>query len=145
MANLQHGTQEQNRAWKRANPEKVRTSKRKYYISHRPQFYAYVKANQDRYHAYSKAWRERNPHKVALYRANRRAAKLRATPRWLTEDHWALIDMKYQLASYLTAQTGMPWEVDHIFPLQGKEACGLHVPWNMRVVPRFENRAKINR
>ena len=36
------------------------------------------------------------------------------------------------------------WEVDHIQPILGKDVSGLHVPWNLRVITRDENRKKSN-
>lgn len=85
--------------------------------------------------------RIRNQSKDAKYKA----AKLHAIPKWLTKNDWCLIDMKYALAIYLTDTTGIQWEVDHIIPLQGKNVSGLHVPWNLRVIPARENEAKGNR
>jgi hypothetical protein len=34
------------------------------------------------------------------------------------------------------------YEVDHIIPLHGANVCGLHVPWNLKVVFKAVNRAK---
>lgn len=74
--------------------------------------------------------------------AARRAAKLNATPRWLSGDDIKAIDQMYEKASAMTAATGIPHEVDHVVPLMGRDVRGLHVPWNLQVIPAYQNRAK---
>lgn len=51
----------------------------------------------------------------------------------------------YAEAARITAETGVVHEVDHIWPLAGRDACGLHVPWNLRVITAVENRTKGNK
>jgi hypothetical protein len=68
-----------------------------------------------------------------------------ATPGWLTEEQREAIRNVYRLADKLTKVTGITHSVDHIWPLKGKNSCGLHVPWNLRVIPRDENGRKGNR
>lgn len=62
-----------------------------------------------------------------------------ATPSWADHDAMELL---YIEARGLTATTGIKHEVDHIIPLQGKKVCGLHVPWNLRVITKAANARK---
>lgn len=75
-------------------------------------------------------------------RARSRAAKLNATPSWLSTQDNEQIAAIYKLARTLSDQTGIPHEVDHIVPLQGKSVCGMHVPWNLAAIPASVNRRK---
>jgi hypothetical protein len=84
-------------------------------------------------------------HKKACREASRRSQKLKATPRWLTEEHLKLIENFYWLCADLKAVTGEVYHVDHIVPLRGKNVCGLHVPWNLQVLPGDLNVSKNNR
>jgi hypothetical protein len=68
--------------------------------------------------------REQRP---AYWRARaqaRRAPKLTATPRWLTDVHHAAIVAIFEEA----ASRAEPHHVDHIIPLIHPLVCGLHVP-----------------
>lgn len=72
----------------------------------------------------------------------RRMAAIRlASPKW--RDRVA-IKAVYDEARKLTLETGVVHHVDHYYPLQGGFACGLHVHWNLRIMPASENCAKNN-
>jgi hypothetical protein len=90
-------------------------------------------------------YRQQFPEKHAAKEARRRTAKLRRTPIWLTADDFWMIEQAYELAACRSKLFGVPWEVDHVFPLQGKFVSGLHVPANLQVIPAAANRAKTNR
>lgn len=75
----------------------------------------------------------------------RRKKVIDATPAWLTAEHRKQISAIYFLSVQKTEETGVKHEVDHIVPISGKLVCGLHVPWNLRVIPRLENIRKSNK
>ncbi len=93
----------------------------------------------------NRRWREANPHRVAAIASKRRASIRRRTPSWLNETQIKQILDWFQVAQILSKQTGVPHEVDHIVPLNGKLVSGLHVPWNMCAIPAIQNRKKNNR
>jgi hypothetical protein len=71
--------------------------------------------------------------------------KINATPNWLNGSQLLAIKCKYQLAAMLNVYGVERWHVDHIVPLRGKTVSGLHVPWNLQVIPAKDNLAKGNR
>ena len=95
--------------------------------------------------AYNKQYCKNNPAKVAAKAAKRRAAKLQATPPWLTKAQLREIGEFYILAKKLQLESAEPLEVDHIVPLQGDNVCGLHVPWNLQILPQSQNASKGNK
>lgn len=118
------------------------------YVENREQIiaktYAWIEQNRDRHNAKSNKWARLNPGKVNARTARRYASKTQATPKWLSESQLLGIKCRYQVAAMLNKEGLAKWEVDHIVPLRGKEVCGLHVPWNLRVVQQTENRRKSN-
>lgn len=63
----------------------------------------------------------------------------RATPKWAD---MGAIAAFYEEARRLTRETGQLYVVDHIVPKCGGIVCGLHVPWNLRVIHWRENAQK---
>jgi hypothetical protein len=83
-------------------------------------------------------WFKNNRSKHNFKEAKRRAKKLQATPKWLSNEDWAKIKEIYD-----TCPKG--YHVDHIMPLQGINISGLHVPWNLQHLPAKENIIKGNK
>ena len=94
---------------------------------------------------YQKAWKERNTVWVrADTKARRRKHRL-ATPKWLTREQKGQIRELYKIAITMTKTTGEQYVVDHIIPLRSDVVCGLHVPWNLRVITQEQNLLKSNK
>ena len=93
--------------------------------------------------------RESKPREVLLSdwrqeRAMRRATLRNALPSWLDGGQKAHIKRTYSLAQLMSDCTGKLYHVDHIVPLRGDNICGLHVPWNLQVIPAEINLQKSN-
>lgn len=91
-----------------------------------------------------KAYKIKNRSKFTALEMERQARKINATPKWLTVEHEKQIYMIYMVAQQTTLSSGYKCHVDHIVPLKGKGVCGLHVPWNLRVVSQSYNSKKHN-
>lgn len=89
-------------------------------------------------------YRKKFPDRHCSKQNLRRADKISATPPWLTEEQKEAMSEFYWLARDLFCVTGQNYHVDHIVPLKGKTVCGLHVPWNLQVLPADVNIAKSN-
>lgn len=90
-------------------------------------------------------YKDRN---VDIVRADTSVRKRRhreATPKWLTKEERLQMRNLYVRARKMTELTRERYVVDHIVPLRGEEVCGLHVPWNLRVVTQDENLKKSNK
>jgi hypothetical protein len=120
-------------SWQRLNPEKCIESSNKWSA-----------ANRERAAANMSEWRLLNSDKLNFLQAKRRAAQLKRTPKWLSRQQWDQIREFYLYSSLMTETLGIPYEVDHIIPLQGKNVSGLHVPWNLQILTAKENREKHN-
>lgn len=92
----------------------------------------------------SREYRLRNPDKCRARCKGYQERKRGAAPPWLTVEDLRAMESVYAEAQRRTEETGVPHEVDHIYPLNGVASCGLHVPWNLQVLPAAENRSKSN-
>lgn len=73
----------------------------------------------------------------------RRIIRVRlATPEWVDYDK---IMEVYRRRNLITKQTGVDHHVDHIVPLAGRNATGLHVHDNLQILTAAENMKKLNK
>jgi hypothetical protein len=94
---------------------------------------------------YQNAWKERNLVWVRADTKARRRKHREATPPWLSRQQKSQIRELYKMAITMTKTTGEQYVVDHIVPLRSDAVCGLHVPWNLRVITQEENLKKSNK
>ena len=118
-------------AWRRAKGPKAVAGRLREKVANK----AWVEANREKRRAISREWKRRNPGAVnAINYARQKHVKM-ATPPWVDKKD---IQFVYEIAA-MFGQT-----VDHIYPLRGKNSSGLHVPWNLQLLPKEENSRKGN-
>lgn len=111
-----HKLNKQHRVYRLNNSEQVAKSKRNHYI--------------------------RNKSDYIARSAQRKAAKIRATPPW---SDLGKIKVLYKKAKWLGSITGLEYHVDHIVPLQGNTVSGLHIWENLQILEASLNLSKNNR
>lgn len=146
--NLTHRRENMRRA-RIGRPEEIKVLKKADYARNREKrmatVKAYAKKNKTKINASAADYRKRNPEVHREISATRRARCRNATPPWLTKAMREEIKAMHREASALKDQFGVRFDIDHVVPLDGRVVCGLHVPWNMRVITHDENstRSKI--
>lgn len=137
------------REYQERNPEKVHERKRTHYAAHKEEI---AKKNSERLiaepekvRAVRRTYYAKHVDRYLHQNARRRAALMSRRPRWLTAEHERQIQALYAEAKRLSKIAGEPYHVDHIVPLRGKTVSGLHVPWNLQVIPGAENLRKHNK
>jgi hypothetical protein len=74
--------------------------------------------------------------------AKRLLAMAMATPKWVDQQAILAVYRECEIRRDLCAEDV---NVDHVVPINHPKVCGLHVPWNLQVIPAAENRRKSNR
>lgn len=128
------------------NKEKLKVFKASYYEINKQHIKLKMKNWKLQNKIILKKWEENNKALLVAKAAKYRAAKLNATPLWLSIIFLKHIEEFYSLAKELQwlSDPSDPLEIDHIVPLQGENVSGLHVPWNLQILPRSLNRKKSN-
>jgi len=122
------------------------TAKQEYYKRNKQIVIARAQARPvEEQRLYRATWKANNPLQVLADNKVRRRKHRNATPPWLSRKQKSEIRQLYQIAMTMTQTTGEQYVVDHIVPLQGETVCGLHVPWNLRVITQEENLKKSNK
>lgn len=125
---------EKNKAYRAANPEWARDCHLRN-----------TQRNKDKINARARAWRALNKEKQTFYANQKRARKIAATP-IIRADLAAVFNEEllliYTECRALSVMSGVPHNVDHIFPLS---RGGVHAPWNLRIILRSENQSKKDR
>jgi hypothetical protein len=101
------------------------------------------KQNPEKMAQYQRKQNAKNPGRRNLWTANYRSAKSTRMPKWLNDGQIFELESVYTYCSALR-KVGLDYHVDHIVPLRGDFVSGLHVPWNLQVLPGRENMSKGN-
>lgn len=124
----------------------VKDSKHEWYQKNRDRVIAAAQTRPaEQLRGYRNVWKENNKTQIRADTKARRRKHRQATPKWLTRAQKSQIRHIYQIAITMSQTTGEQYVVDHIVPLRSDEVCGLHVPWNLRVITQEENLKKSNK
>jgi hypothetical protein len=126
--------------------EAAKAAAKRYYEKHRQAVIARAAARPvEEKRRLQAEYKDRNVDVVRADTSVRKRRHREATPKWLTPAERLQMRDLYVQARKLTELTRERYVVDHIVPLRGEAVCGLHVPWNLRVITQDENLKKSNK
>jgi hypothetical protein len=117
-------------------------SKNKYREDYESYHKEYYKNNKHIVLSKRKAYAQKNSDRINALIAKRRHSKDMRTPAWANLE---LIRKVYEKCKVTTNRTGVKHHVDHIVPLHSDLVCGLHVHYNLQILPASENCSKSNK
>ena len=117
--------------WRIKNKEKHRSYSIGYYKKHTEK----IKIKSA---LYQPIWRSKNPGKALSLVRKYQTSKIKACLPWVDVKE---IEKIYEQAAKIRKE-GFDVHVDHVVPLRGKSVCGLHVPWNLRIISAKDNMKK---
>ena len=121
-------------------------AKRDYYDRNRDTVIARASARPaEQRKLHREKYKAQNPELYKAFVSVRRRRHKNATPKWITPEQKLAMRQLYLHAQALTKMTGERYVVDHIIPLISPDVCGLHVPWNLRVITQDQNLKKSNK
>lgn len=132
--------------YREANKKSISEKNKKWYETNKE--YRIEKAkrwnleNKDKFLNNVKKYMKNNKGKANFWCRSRQIKKLLATPFWADTTK---IKQIYIDCALISEMTGVIHHVDHILPLRGKDISGLHVEYNLQILPAHFNQVKSNK